>query len=79
LVRTFLLISAWVLAALAIADLVLATTAGETLVFGPVIGAILGWLASKKGASRKASRLAIGVNATVLILTVIAIFTFGGT
>ena len=74
-----LLASAWVLAALSGADLVFATTGGETLVFGPVAGAVLGWLAGRQGASRRAARLAIGVNAAVLVVSVIAIFTFGGT
>jgi hypothetical protein len=68
-----------VLAALSGADLLFATTGGETLVFGPVVGAVFGWLAAGQGASHRACRLAIGANAAVLIVSVIAILTFGGT
>jgi hypothetical protein len=53
-----LLASAWALAALSSADLLFATTGGETLVFGPVAGAVLGWLAGGKAprAARPGSR-----------------------
>jgi len=74
-----LLTAAWALVGLSVADLLFATTAGETLVFGPVIGLVLGWLAGRNGASRRASRLAIGVNAAVLVITAVAIMLLGGT
>jgi hypothetical protein len=74
-----LLVSAWALAALSVADLVFAVTGGETLIFGPIVGAVLGWLAAKRGASRAGWRLAVGANAAVLVVSVIAVFASGGT
>lgn len=74
-----LLAVAWVLAAVSLADLAFAVAGGSTLLFGPVLGAVAGWLAGRNGASRSASGTAMAVNVAVLVVTVIAIFTLGAT
>jgi len=76
---TLFVLVAMLLAALSLADLVSATTGGATLVVAPVLGIVLGWLASRRGTTRWAWRLAVGVNAIILAVTVVAIFLLGGT
>jgi hypothetical protein len=63
---------------LSVADLIDATVGGRTLVFGPIIGGVLGWLASRKQGFSTSSLLAVGINAVILTITAIAILLLGG-
>ena len=46
--------------------------------FGPIIGGVLGWLASRKQGFSTSSLLAVGINAVILTITAIAILLLGG-
>jgi hypothetical protein len=65
-------------AAVSLADLLTGFAGGVAAIVGPIVGAALGLLSARKGASRLSAGAAVGLNALLLVTTIVAGFVFGG-